>query len=103
MDWESAEREWMGAVVLVGLTYVDPAGQLVRREQLHGQIVAVSPETGIELDLSGKRTGERYWLPPQLNAFQKAPPGDYRLTETGELVRDPDLLSNWTVQAPSDA
>ncbi len=102
MDWLDAERDWVGAVVLVGLTYVNAEGDVIRQEQLYGQIVSVSSRSGIELDLSGQRAGERYWLPPQLEAFEKARPGEYRFRETGEIVRDPDLLSSWTVQAPSD-
>ena len=87
----------------MGLTLVDPGGELIRQEQFVGQIISVSREHGIELDLFGDRGGEPYWLPPQLNAFEKARPGEYRLRSTGEVVVDPDLLSSWTVQAPSDA
>jgi hypothetical protein len=102
MDWATAQRDWIGAVVVVGLTYVDAGGELIRQEQLHGLIVSLDPENGIELDLSGQRMGERYWLPPELGAFEVARPGEYRLRSTGEIVRDPDLLSTWTVQAPAD-
>ncbi|MNH48609.1 hypothetical protein D3C73_01590 [compost metagenome] len=103
MDWPTAQRDWIGAVVVVGLTYVDAGGELLRQEQLHGLIISVDPTNGIELDLSGKRMGERYWLPPELGAFEAARPGEYRLRSTGEVVRDPDLLSNWTLQAPADS
>ena len=62
----------------------------------------MDPVDGIELDLSGQDAGERYWLPPDLGAFGRAPPGDCTLTSSGQIVRDPDLLTQWTVQAPLD-
>ncbi|MFX0060574.1 MAG: hypothetical protein ACFFC7_00125 [Candidatus Hermodarchaeota archaeon] len=40
-------------------------------------------------------------LPPDLSAFQKAEPGDYRLRSTGEVVINPDFTVLWTVQPPS--
>ncbi|GAA0654139.1 hypothetical protein [Brevundimonas lenta] len=102
MDWDRAESEWVGAVVLVGLTFLNKEGEIDRREQFYGQIVSAHREHGIELDLSGARGGESYWLPPDLEAFQPAARGDYSLESTGELVRDPDLVTQWTVQAPLD-
>jgi hypothetical protein len=35
-----------------------------------------------------------------MRAFQPAPPGEYRLKSTGEIVVDPDLLSTWTIRRP---
>ena len=102
MDWERAGAEWPGLIVLVGLTFLNKDGSLNRREQFYGQIASVDSADGIELDLSGSRAGESYWLPPDLRAFEPAAKGDYRLSSTGELVRDPDLVSQWTIQAPLD-
>ena len=99
-DWERAKQEWPGLVVLIGLTHLHRDGSLDRREQFYGQIVSVDPVDGIELDLSGQDAGERYWLPPDLRAFERAPPGDYTLTSSGQVVRDPDLLTQWTVESP---
>lgn len=103
MDWDRAQAEWPGLVVLVGLTFLHKDGSMDRREQFYGQVVSVDPAQGIELDLSGDDAGERYWLPPDLEAFEVAPPGDYRLSSSGRVVTDPDLLTQWTVQAPLDA
>lgn len=102
MDWKTAEAEWIGAVVLVGITNVDAGGAFLSQDQMYGCIVSVQPDQGIELELWGERSGEHFWLPPELEAFEKARPGEYRLRSTGEVVCDPDLLSNWTVQAPPD-
>lgn len=36
-------------------------------------------------------------LPPTLEPFAKAEPGDYTMRETGEVVSNPDLLCTWTI------
>lgn len=38
-------------------------------------------------------------LPPDLNALRRAPPAEYRLQESGQIIRDPDFL---TTSANSD-
>jgi len=47
-----------------------------------------------------KDTNEDFTLPPDLSAFQKAQPGEYRLRRTGEVIVNPDYLCVWIVQAP---
>lgn len=89
----------IGKHVLVGLTYGDADGAPVRLVQVHGWITAADA-TRITLRLHG--TGEEFTLPPALDAFQEAPPGEYRLRATGEIVVDPDLLVTWTITAPPD-
>ena len=91
--------ELVGSLVLVGITYEDPAGP--RQEQFYGVVEAADPERGITLLLSGSRDGDRYYLPPDLRAFEPAPPGSYRLRSTGEVVLDPDFTSSWTINPPS--
>ena len=103
MDWDQAEMEWIGAVVLVGMTYVSPDGTELRQEQFYGQITVVDRTRGIALDLSGRKAGEIYWLPPDLRAFEYAPRGDYALRSTNEVVRDPDFISQWTIEPPRES
>jgi hypothetical protein len=63
--------------------------------------MSVDPEAGIMLRLSGSRSGDVYTLPPDLRAFFPAPPGSYRLRETGEVVVDPDYTATWNITPPS--
>ena len=42
--------------------------------------------------------GEIEWLPPDLRAFKKARPGEYRLRSTGEVVLDPDYTTVLTIR-----
>jgi hypothetical protein len=103
VTWEQAEVEWVGAVVLVGLTYLNGDLALDRQEQFYGQVESVDRNSGIRLNLSGRRGGETYDLPPHLEAFEPAPRGQYRLRSTGDVVTDPDLICSWTISPPASA
>jgi hypothetical protein len=37
-----------------------------------------------------------------LEAFEAAPPGEYRLRSSGEVVVNPDYITSWVVEAPPD-
>jgi hypothetical protein len=98
-DWDaSLADEMIGAVVVVGITYDEPEGP--RMVQFYGVIEAAAPEAGVMVRLSGSREGERCRLPPDLRAFARASPGEYRLRSTGEIVADPDYLCTWRVTPP---
>jgi hypothetical protein len=44
---------------------------------------------------------EEFTLPPILEAFEPAEPGEYRLRSTGEVVVDPDVLAKFRISAPA--
>ena len=83
----------IGKHVLVGITYVDVDQRPIERRQLHGRIVRIDA-TGIVLALPN---GEEYKLPPDLDALRSAEPGEYELSESGEVVVDPDFTSIWRI------
>ena len=97
-DFERA-RSMLGARVLIGVTYVQPDGERV--EQMFGTIVSVDSDRGFEIRLEGARAGQIYWLPPHIDAFHAASPGEYRLSSTGEVVTDPDYTTVWRFEKPS--
>lgn len=99
-DWDDVEAAWIGKSVLIGLTWLHPDGSLDSQEQMFGRITSASRDQGFLIALEGERTGETRSLPPDLRSFRVAPPGDYRLRSTGEVVVDPDLLTNWTGSRP---
>lgn len=102
--WDSDRAESLvGQYVLIGITYLDPDGNVVRKSQIHGTIVAASQSDGVGIELKGTRLGEMFYLPPDLRAFEPATPGDYSLKSTKEIVTDPDLLSTWTIKQPADS
>ncbi len=97
-SWDKAfGQSLIGAVVLVGITYEGPADQ--HQEQFYGTVEKVGPD-GVELLLSGSRAGERFTLPPDPTAFERAAPGLYRLRESGDEIEDPDYISTWTINPP---
>lgn len=91
----------IGKHLLVGLTYLNADGTLRKQVQLHGRITAVD-ETKVTMRLHG--SDEEFTLPrsrepgSDLDAFEPADPGEYRLRSTGEVVADPDLLAKWTIR-----
>lgn len=88
-----------GRYLLVALHYVDDAGALVKRSQMHGVIESADPETGFRVALRGGREGKTLTLPPDARAFRLADLGEYRMNESGDVVSNPDLISTWTLKA----
>jgi hypothetical protein len=105
-DDESPEFEFdadraaslIGKSVLVGLTYVDANGDVEEVVQFFGQITSFDEE----MVTIARESGEDFTLPPAIEAFEEAESGEYSLRSTGEVIVDPDLISTWTIRAPSD-
>ena len=98
-DEELAERI-IGKTLLIGITYVDPGGSVMERVQFHGIVVEAKRGHGISIACQGENVGRRYTVPPDLRSFQPAEPGEYRLKSTGEIIKDPDYTSSWTIRRP---
>lgn len=92
-------KNLLGKVLLIGMTRVTADNELIDQKQMYGRVMEADPKRGILIRLLGSRFGEDYWLPPDLRPLKRAPAGEYRLRSTGETVRDPDFLCNWTAQA----
>ena len=88
--------EMLGKTVLIGVTYEKADGSLIEQRQFFGTIRAVD-ETQIQVELED---GTPFGLPPDTRAFFEAPPGEYRLRSTGEVIEDPDYTTVWTSTAP---
>ncbi len=98
-------KSFIGKRVLIGMTYLDHAGAFIEQKQMHGKILSADAKKGFEVALANQN-GPRFWLPPDLRAFEEAAPGEYRLRATGELVKNPHLICTWTVnkaQSKDDA
>lgn len=95
---DQSEADWLiGKTVLVGITLQAADGATVTsKEQYHGKIVRVDRRSGIVVACEGVRSGQSLKLPPDLRAFRPAGPGEYRLRSTGEIIKDPAVLTTWT-------
>src|SRR5262249_50129823 len=100
--WDQDEAEWMvGKYVLVGLTYLASDKKAVTsQQQYHGRITKAEQGAGFTIECEGVSAGKTMVLPPDLRAFRLASRGEYRLRSTGEVVRDPDILTTWSITQP---
>jgi hypothetical protein len=95
---ETKADEYLGKVVLLGITYVDHEDKLIEQKQWVGTIVAFSRKEGIRIRL--RDSDSPCGLPPDERGIRKAPPGIYRLRSTGEEIENPDYLATWTLVSP---
>lgn len=92
--------QYIGKHLLVGLTYRDDNGEVIKRVQLHGIITRITKE-GIFIERADGN-GE-FTLPSDLESLEPTIPGaEYRINITGEVVRDADYMSNWTIDMPPE-
>jgi hypothetical protein len=84
----------LGSHLLVGFTYLRPDGGLDRRLQFHGTVESVGEDV---VEVRRADTGEIFTLPSAPEAYEPAPPGEYRLKTTGEVVVDPDFTCTYEV------
>jgi len=90
----------VGKRILVGLTYLDDAGDIRERVQHHGVITQVSDATIVFDRADG--TGEfSIPLEPQLDLAN--PEAVYTLSCSGEKVTGIDFLGSWTIYPPESA
>ena len=102
-EWnEDRASALVGKYALIGLAFLDEDDNLISQVQRHGRILEMDASRGIAIRLVAHGhhwDGEIYRLPPDLSAFVDAPPGEYRLRSTGEVVVDPDVTASWTIKA----
>jgi hypothetical protein len=85
---------------VVGINYFDLDGSLLGQRQLAGRVLKVDAEQGITLVLQHSDPAvapAEFMLPPDLQAWFKAPPGHYRDAASGVALDDPDYLVTWDV------
>ena len=102
--WDSKiASELSGAIVYVGITYVDHEDKPTFRIEFYGLVTEVDESRGIAIDCHNDvHRGQTFWLPPDLRAFHRAKPGNYKLESTGENLVDPDFTTKWIMTEPKD-
>ena len=101
-EWDQSEADWLiGKTVLVGITRLASDGTTIKSpHQYHGKIVRADRSAGIVMECEGVSSGKTITLPPVTSAFHPANAGEYRLRSTGEIIKDPDVLTTWSVTEP---
>lgn len=93
-------QDLLSKTCVIGLSYFDQQGELLKQTQYAGQITTVDNEKGISIRLQhSDPTAEQpiFILPPNLDAWFKAPPGHYRHAATGVDIENPDFLTTWSI------
>ena len=93
----TSKEDLLGSKVLVGLTYLDAAGGIIKQVQFSGIVKAINERIEIE-----EEDGNISLLPPDTSAFHPATPGEYRLKQTGKVIKNPDYLCTYDITAPYD-
>jgi hypothetical protein len=98
--WDQDEADGLvGLYVLVGITHLNVSGEtVISQTQYHGRIVDADPKAGFKVECEGEWKDHLMGLPPDINVFTAAKPGQYRLRSTEEIVENPDLLAAWSVK-----
>jgi hypothetical protein len=92
----------IGKIVLVGITRRASDGTTIKSHgQYHGKIVRADRGAGIAIECEGIWSGETITLPPMTGAFHPVNSGEYRLRSTGEIIKDPDVLTTWSIIEPA--
>jgi hypothetical protein len=96
---ESLAQKMIGTTVLVGVTIMNRRDEVAGHEQYFGTVLRISEAGGLIIRRGD--TGEEMWLPPALDAYQRAATGEYRCNATGQVVVDPDFLATFARYPPS--
>jgi hypothetical protein len=70
------------------------SGGIASRFEFHGTVESVREDV---VEVRRADNGEIFTLPPAPEAYEPAPPGEYRLKTTGEVVVNPDFTCVMTV------
>ena len=97
--FDAAQAETMiGKTVLVSLTCMNDFGDLEAFEQFFGEILRINNEDG--LVVMREDVSEEFSLPPDLDHYQQAKPGDYKLSESETVITNPDFIVEWDIYPP---
>ena len=93
---------------LIGLTYFDSSGKLLKQSQLCGTVLKADAEVGIsvqlktlnstrEAKLSSVEEPPVFIIPADLSPWFNAPAGTYRGPDNEISIIDPDFLVTWDI------
>ena len=90
---------------LIGLSYFDVEGNLLKQTKLAGQVKSVDKEMGItivlldkngEVNLTSKEAAH-FIIPTDLSCWFNAPKGEFHTSQKDSKIIDPDYLVTWDI------
>jgi hypothetical protein len=93
-------EELIAKTCVIGVSYFDTNGELMKQTQFAGQVLTVDAELGITVQLRHTDASVQqadFIVPPNLDAWFKAPPGHYKHAPSGVDIENPDYLVTWNV------
>lgn len=108
-------QDLLNKTCLIGLTYLNSNGDVLKMAQYAGTVKAVDEEEGITISLmpvaghdypdgrSSQTTGPNFHLPPSLEPWFVAPKGHYKNAEHHIDIQNPDYMVTWDIVKKKDA
>ena len=87
------EKDYIGKLVLLGLTFENEPEGWTEQHQLHGRVRSFR---GAFIELT-QDNGDLFLLPFNPSGLLPADPGLYCERRTGVEIKDPDFLVCWTI------
>lgn len=93
---------------LLGLTYFDLKGNIIKQSLLGGTVISIDADTGITIALTGEKKSTKksveFIIPTNLSCWFKAPSGEFDTSHAKVKIKDPDFLVTWDIyQTQSNA
>ncbi|MFZ1078144.1 MAG: hypothetical protein WAN31_00475 [Methylovirgula sp.] len=100
--WDQDKANWLiGKHVVVGITRLASDGRTVKAQSRYrGKVISADRVDGFEIECEGAWAGRIMTLPPDLGAFRLVDADENKLRSTGEAVKDPEIIANWTIVEP---
>ena len=102
-------QDLLNKTCLIGLTYLNSKGDVLKTAQYAGIVKEVDAEEGIKVNLMAVEGAEtpadktpNFHLPPSLDAWFLAPKGHYKNPEHKIDIQDPDYFVTWDVVKKKD-
>jgi hypothetical protein len=91
----------LGKTCLLGLTYFNLQGDIIKQSLLGGKVVSTDKELGITLALSGSANDStkpaEFIIPTNLSCWFKAPAGEFHTSQDKVKITNPDFLVTWDI------
>lgn len=93
-------EDLLAKTCVIGLSYFDKDEALLKQVQYAGLVTKVDRERGISVQLQHSDANVEqavFIVPPNLDAWFKAPPGRYHHVASGVDMENPDYLVTWNI------